>query len=161
MNRTANFPDLDALVLAEIESIGKGKRRRARRGPPTLDRRTPVSPGTSHPEAATVSRLHEDRPAANVYRGEEAEGLLEESGDDPGLADGGDEGPLDLMGVEEQAFVTRAVGFLSGRPNAGMILDQIWGQVAAASDQDGAPVLTEGPAPAPAARPSPAGSTEG
>jgi hypothetical protein len=62
-----------------------------------------------------------------------------------GLLDPGDphddltaDGPTaaDLLTPEEQAFVARAAGFLSGRANADLILDRIW-SVVTASRPDG------------------------
>ena len=91
-----------------------------------------------------------------ITTGEEAEGLFDQPLDfsepDPDA-----DGPTaaDLLTQEENAFLSRAIGFLSGRPSANLILDQIWSQVvAAASDgcydpeeADGLGEATPGPSP--------------
>lgn len=132
MKHDSDYPDLDALVLAEIESMGRGRHassKRARsareqhRPEPTRQRERPASP--------KLARIHGEDRAAEGITGEEAEALfdeplMDESGQFP---DEMEKSTHSLFSAEELAFMSRAVGFLSGRDNADMILGQIWEQL--------------------------------
>jgi hypothetical protein len=152
MQRPTDILSLDALVLAEIESLGQGQPSRAAdpwsgatRDPmhnPTGDRPRgrPRPPPERTRAAPPAARLHpgpdrDPRRTPRARSGEEAEGLFDEPFDpaDPGAGrydDPAADGPTaaDLLTPEEQAFIARAAGFLSGRPNADLILDRIWSQ---------------------------------
>jgi hypothetical protein len=128
-----DFEDLDALVLAEIESLS-GRPRTAR-----------PSPGGERPAprpAVQPAREQRDEPApvapircragAEPNRsGEEFDGLFDGPfAEGQGEPDPDDTGPAaSLLGTEEEAFVTRAVGFLSQREHADMILGRIWDEL--------------------------------
>ena len=141
-----DLSDLDALVLAEVESLSLPRAARAsearsecnperapecQRAPTARDRRRTAS-------AALLMRQQHGRDpqrAGRARSGEEAEGLFDEPLElsDPGgdrYDDPASDGPTaaDLLSPEEQAFIARAAGFLSGRPNADLILDRIWSQ---------------------------------
>jgi hypothetical protein len=146
--RRADLSPLDALVLAEIESLGQGHRARAT-ATRTVSTRGPARNRPGGASGQAQARAARPGPAARGQgaddaprglSGEEAEGLFDEPfeisepGDDPGQ-----DGPTaaDLLSPEEQAFVARAAGFLYGRPNADLILDRVWSQ-ALESRPDGA-----------------------
>jgi hypothetical protein len=126
-------PDLEALVLAEIESAS-GSRKRRRRPVPQ------PAPVPQHPEAiqeaesailppvsSAVSRIRGDDRNGSGLSGEEAELLDRVPLPDLGELD--DLPPPRLFSPEEEAFMHRAVGFLSGRENGDMILGQIWERI--------------------------------
>ena len=133
--RSPEISDLDALVLAEIASLGQGRLAdSAETGTNTSrnQRDTGIRRSSATPRPPSGIRDDRDprRPTGHPS-GEEAEGLFD------GFFDPGDphddltaDGPTaaDLLSPEEQAFVARAVGFLSERANADLILDRIWSQ---------------------------------
>lgn len=145
--RRADLSTLDALVLAEIESLGHGRQARAVTGRPAPESASARKrPGGASDQMRTFAKWPGQAargPCAEATApnrsGEEAEGLFDEPFE---LADPGDDpsrdGPTaaDLLSPEELAFVARAAGFLSGRPNADLILDRIWSQ-ALGSQPDG------------------------
>ena len=109
------FPDLDALVRAEFESLD-----RPRRGPPRKE--TTSQHATVHPIAKSTP---ETEPTE--YFGEEAEVLrraLEEPLEDKDVCP-----EDDIFSPEEHAFLPRSVGFLRGRVNADAILGRVWEEV--------------------------------
>ena len=121
--------DLDALVLAEIESLTA--RRDAARTKQTTRAAapTPVAEGTE-PTArvkASVARIRNTPERRRESFGEEAELLFEEP--EPLVEDAAERAPAGLLSPEEEAFITRAVGFLSRRPEADIILNRIWEQL--------------------------------
>lgn len=127
------FDDLDAMVLAEIESLHTAPAKR--RNPASHQPRR-----TESTEMAVEAEADIDKPStktACIYghdtqeegrTGEESEGLFDACDDDRLFDTGGDpeESPASLFSVEERAFMERAVGFLTGRDNADVILGQIW-----------------------------------
>jgi hypothetical protein len=128
-----DFEDLDALVLAEIESLS---------GPPRSARPSAGGARPAPRPAARPAREHRDGPApvAPIRRragaepnrsGEEFDGLFDRPfPEGQGGPDPDDTGPVaSLLSTEEEAFVTRAVGFLSQREHADMILGRIWEQL--------------------------------
>jgi hypothetical protein len=116
--------DLDALVLAEIESL-TARRDAARTGQTTRAAApTPVAEGTEPEPTKIKARVAPIRNTPERRResfGEEAELLFEEP-------EPADENEVDSA-LEEEAFITRAVGFLSQRPEADIILNRIWEQL--------------------------------
>lgn len=48
---------------------------------------------------------------------------------EPAFESGADSERAGLLSPEEEAFITRAVGFLSQRPEADIILNRIWEQL--------------------------------
>lgn len=133
------YEELDALVLAEIESLGRPRGQRQVRAlaaqdeieQPARKRGTPV-----------------DETALHLARETELEGLVErgempdlESEEVPLAADWDEEKTeeetytTELLSAEEQAFVTRAVGFLVHRDNKDVILGQIWERLAEAAPE--------------------------
>ena len=129
MTDEQSFTDLDALVLAEIESAS-GARTRRRPGTSSPRRREANGvPGKQERPAETreVARIHGDDRARHNLSGEEAEfldlppELAEEEQDELSAPR--------LFTPEEEAFMHRAVGFLSGRENGDVILGHIWEQL--------------------------------
>lgn len=123
--------DLDALVLAEIESISGRVRSNGVR--PMQDRAQPRSTPTPgelprRRSRAAVAPIQGRKRQETPHSGEDAEGLFDEpfavEAPDPER----DEAPpiASLLTPEEDAFITRAVGFLTEREHADMILGQIW-----------------------------------
>jgi hypothetical protein len=111
------FSDLDALVMEEIESLDR--RRRAPRGQEAEPREAEVF---ALPDRSPVSA-----PEPVQYFGEEA-AVLQQALEVPPPDE--DTNPSDdIFSSEEQAFMTRAVGFLRGRPNADAILGRVWEEV--------------------------------
>jgi hypothetical protein len=156
------FDDLDALVMAEIESVGRGRPLRtpaARARPPGAGRRPArgrVREGPAAPRSP--SRIYGEDRSADGVSGEEADGLfdLPLETDDEGLVDSPSTEPQGLFSPEEQAFVSRAVGFLSGHENADMILGQIWERITEeAPEAFFRPADTPPPATVPNAEPAP------
>lgn len=117
MRHETDYPDLDALVLSEIESAS-GRRRRHQ------DDNGSVQPREGGPPA--VARIHGDARLESGMSGEEAE-LLEQPS--PAVSELDDLPPPTLFTPEEEAFMHRAVGFLSDRENGDMILGQIWERI--------------------------------
>jgi hypothetical protein len=128
-----DLPELDVLVLAEIESLSRAERPRARRPAAGADARGKARPALSPRPAAEggVVRIRGAEPGGEGLSGEESEGLFDEALIDGGVGpDPDDEVPLGgLLSVEEEAFITRAVGFLSQREHADMILGRVWEQL--------------------------------
>jgi hypothetical protein len=143
--------DLDALVLAEIESLGRWRpahgddwpgatRERPRSGLQPAPEPAPGQARTAPQRTGPAAPIRPTRgqgaaPATRPRSGEEAEGLFDEpfercNPDRDPQRDSAEDGPTatDLLSPEEQAFVARAAGFLSGRLNADLILDRIWSQ---------------------------------
>lgn len=127
--------ELDALVLAEMESLDtriRPPRPTRSPGPAVTSRARPAraAPDPARPVRAPTPLGR--RPEADVDRsGEEFEALFEaplvEESDGPDLEDAASAGGL--LSLEEEAFITRAVGFLSQREHADMILGRIWEQL--------------------------------
>ena len=169
------YADLDKLVLAEIESLTGGRapgRRRTHRGRMRVvnDQRpeqpAAVDDGSTGDKVVALSGAN---PETGEFFGEEAAALLEPEDEH------GNQGvtPDDVLGApmepgaeifssEEQAFITRALGFLSGRDNADLILGRVWEQVTAASSpdefflpEDEHPAFAPKPQPLPQAEPPP------
>ncbi|MCG7981943.1 MAG: hypothetical protein JAY90_04235 [Candidatus Thiodiazotropha lotti] len=128
MTEEQSLTDLENLVLAEIASASSGGRRRNRTENLSRSVEKQVKDGSVefHDGSNEVSRIHgEDRDYRSMS-GEEAE-LLQQSEviDEPV-----DELPPNkLFSAEEEAFMHRAVGFLSGRENGDVILGRIWEQL--------------------------------
>ena len=124
----AVYGDLDALVLAEIESLHR--RGRTRPAPSTG---VEDLPATEPASAAGVAQIRGTESGGEVFRGEEAAGLFDDSiGESTELGELEQDGHAAVGGLysaEEDAFITRAVGFLTQRDNADVILNQIWQQV--------------------------------
>ncbi len=128
MGKRGEYPDLDALVLAEIESI-KGRHQH-----------NPVSPehevcsqeqiqgaGETPSRASEVTPIRGEEQHYRDFTGEEAE-LLDHY-TEPECEDLNEQTPPRLFTPEEEAFMHRAIGFLSGRDNADVILGRIWEQI--------------------------------
>jgi hypothetical protein len=150
MQREPDYPDLDALVLAEIESAFSRHRRYTQRLKPT-ETEPELEPETLSEPAnpVEVTRIHGDNRPASGMSGEEAE-LLDRFPE----ADGtelDDLPPPSLFSPEEEAFIHRAIGFLSGRENGDMILGQIWERVTRDHPEDFYTTPMEGPAAPPLA----------
>lgn len=131
-----DFNDLDAMVLAEIESLQGGltlRRGRIRRAARAEDARDDAKTDASTSAPMRAARIHGDDRAERGYTGEEAELLFDSEAlkDGSGNVNEHDDAPESLFSAEEQAFLARAVGFLSGRDNADMILGRIWEQLTA------------------------------
>jgi len=126
----AVYGDLDALVLAEIESLHRRGRGRTRPMPSTG---VEDLPATEPASAAGVAQIRGTESEGEVFSGEEAAGLFDESiGESTELGELEQDGHAAVDGLysaEEDAFITRAVGFLTQRDNADVILNQIWQQV--------------------------------
>ena len=124
--------DLNALVLAEIASLGRTARPVEARSDPVRDRPGPGPVASRPPPQSGLAVRSPSHRRGVEPSGEEAEGLFDEPCDRPDPdEDAAADGPTaaDLLTPEEQAFIARAVGFLSGRPGADLILDRIWSQV--------------------------------
>jgi hypothetical protein len=128
-NRIPNedrFQDLDALVLAEIESLSRAEHhRRPPRGP---DHRAPA------PAASVRPARRSERPAEEEFTGEafdEQAALADSSEEDESQ----ENSSVELLSPEEQAFISRAVGSLSNRGNADMILTCVWDQLTEADPE--------------------------
>jgi len=120
---------LDELVLAELDSL-------------TVRRLPPRPTAAVATDWAGVSEI-DTRPAhiAPLRRvegskaglsGEEAEGLFDEPlAETDGLAaeESDAAAAASLLTPEEEAFITRAVGFLRQREHADMILGRVWEQL--------------------------------
>jgi hypothetical protein len=127
--------ELDRLVLAEIESLTSGQR-----GVPApdssadalRDEECRAKPARQKGlRRAGVVDMRETPESSRALSGEEAEGLFDDLPADPGPEpEPDDEAPAaSLLTPEEEAFITRAVGFLSQRKHADMILGRIWEQL--------------------------------
>ncbi len=137
-----DFADLDALVLAEIESLGEQAALPDEGISEPMPRRREAKAPARRQGPRTMAQVHPLRGAQAEHRlprgtGEEVRALFDESlVPEPARvgSEEQDDGPLasDLLSAEERAFVERASGFLRGRPNADLILDGIWAQVNAA-----------------------------
>lgn len=137
-----DLSDLDALVLEEIASLGDRRSAHAPSVRRPRDRGVNGDPGCSEirtgrssPQAGQpVAPIHPRGWAASPTAGasgEEAEGLFDqpfELADEPETAAADGPTAADLLTPEEQAFISRAVGFLCDRPNADLILDRVWSQ---------------------------------
>lgn len=111
-----DYPDLDALVMAEIESM---------REVPARSRR---------PRAAAVANIAGTEAHREPPSGEESEALFDAPSDErDGVASPDDEAGGTLLSAEEEAFITRALGFLAHRDTADMILGRIWQELAEAN----------------------------
>ncbi len=128
MTEEQSLTDLENLVLAEIASASGGKRRRnrAQEVKRPADRRKTEASAEAHKRANGISRIHGEDRYEQQMSGEEAELLqqaecIDEPFDEPP--------PNKLFSAEEEAFMHRAVGFLSGRENGDVILGRIWEQL--------------------------------
>jgi hypothetical protein len=127
--------DLDALVLAEIESLtSRRDATRARRikgaaapTPVAGETETRDRPNTQPKGKASVAPIRSAPERRRESSGEEAELLFEEP--EPADDNAADSALAGLLSPEEEAFITRAVGFLSQRPEADIILNRIWEQL--------------------------------
>jgi hypothetical protein len=127
--------DLDALVLAEIESLTARRdaarpKQTARAAAPTSlaeDAESRERPTTQPKAKASVAPIRSAPERRRESFGEEAELLFEEP--EPLVEDAAERAPAGLLSPEEEAFITRAVGFLSQRPEADIILNRIWEQL--------------------------------
>ena len=132
--REKDCADLDALVLAEIESlIARRKAAHAQPRPHATPAQTPA-PRTRDASArrvAKVAPLRTPSEPAQEWTGEsfdeDAEALFGEPSPNPGHEP--EEAHPSLLSPEEEAFITRAVGFLSQRAEADIILNRIWEQL--------------------------------
>jgi hypothetical protein len=130
--RGEGLADLDALVRAELDSLDRADAKEPpKRASDTAGRR----PGTAaHPDQrgapAPVTPLRPAEAVDPTRSGEEFDGL---AGDEPIAASRGlgqDEGDASsLFSVEEEAFITRAVSFLTDRRHADVILGRVWEQL--------------------------------
>lgn len=121
--------DLDALVLAEIESLTTRRDAvRSRQAPCAAP--VPPAEAAERKAKASVAQLRRAPERGPDGFGEGAELLFEglEPPESPVEVepDGQETG---LLCPEEEAFITRAVGFLSRRPAADIILNRIWEQL--------------------------------
>ena len=128
-NRIPNedrFQDLDALVLAEIESLSRPEHRGRPAHAP--EHRAPT------PAASFRPARRSERPAEEEFTGEafDEEAALADSSEE---GESREESSVELLSPEEQAFVSRAVGFLSNRSNADMILTRVWEQLTGADPE--------------------------
>lgn len=128
-----DLADLDALVLAEIESLTAHRAGARSQQAPGGDAPTPAANGGARepkPKAKAKASVAPIRSAPERRResfGEEAELLFEEP--EPAVESDADSDRAGLLSPEEEAFITRAVGFLSQRPEADIILNRIWEQL--------------------------------
>ncbi|MEY6431828.1 hypothetical protein ABC977_05320 [Thioalkalicoccus limnaeus] len=137
--------DLDALVLAEIESL-TGHRDRPRQDKPVGG--TPKAPLRQQcGERPAQTSVTGDQPGARRRVstaklsgepapedfGEGVEALFTEPAEAATSSDTNTK-RAELLDTEERAFITRAVGFLSARPTADIILEHIWERLTADPD---------------------------
>ncbi|CRI66227.1 hypothetical protein THIOKS12690008 [Thiocapsa sp. KS1] len=124
-----DLADLDALVLAEIESLTAHRAGARSKQAPCGDAPTPAANGGARePKAkASVAPIRSAPERRRESFGEEAELLFEEP--EPADDNAADSALAGLLSPEEEAFITRAVGFLSQRPEADIILNRIWEQL--------------------------------
>lgn len=126
MTDEQSFTDLDALVLAEIESASGGRPNRPSdaRSPKRHEAGNLTRKEKRLALPRDVSRIHGTERDSRDLSGEEAEFLEQplemEEPEQEELS------PSKLFTPEEEAFMHRAVGFLNGRENGDMILGQIW-----------------------------------
>ncbi len=137
-----HFADLDALVLAEIESLSPHTRplnpRQASACKPERQSRARLENRGKPASASKVARIREQDREGDRLSGEEAEGLFEEPIEftDPCDVEENEHDPMiSLFNAEEEAFVSRAVGFLCQRDNADIILNRIWEQLTEADSE--------------------------
>ena len=124
--RGTALADLDALVMAEIERLAP-QAQAAPAAPATAPRRS----------SAAVKPLPGASVEPDLGSGEQASALFDAADDDADSADAdADLEGSALLSAEEQAFITRALGFLAQRDNADMILGRIW-QALADGNPDG------------------------
>ena len=131
MKRNNDYTDLDALVLAELESLDRGRSRHAplsKAGPTRIPQKANEGRPLVRVSKAPFTRIHGEDRAEQGITGEEAETLFETPLDEMTRSntDEVSQSSDSLFSPEEQAFMSRAVGFLTGRENADMILGQIW-----------------------------------
>ncbi|MCG8489470.1 MAG: hypothetical protein MI756_18525 [Chromatiales bacterium] len=128
MSEEQSLTDLESLVLAEIASAssGKGRRNRTERVKRPAEKGTMEESAELYRSSGEIARIHGEDRDEQQMSGEEAE-LLEQ----PELIDEPFEElpPNKLFSAEEEAFMHRAVGFLSGRENGDVILGRIWEQL--------------------------------
>jgi hypothetical protein len=117
--------ELDALVLAEIESLSRTEH--PRRPPRAPEHRAPA------PASFRPARRSEP-PAEEKFTGEafDEQAVLADNTEEE---EPQEESSVELLSPEEQAFVSRAVGFLSNRGNADMILTRVWEQLTEADPE--------------------------
>jgi hypothetical protein len=130
MKREQEYEDLDALVLAEIESIGRvQKRRTGDQRKDAVQMQRPLS--SAQPTVIPLAKHGDGDHAAEGVSGEEAEALFElpVAEEFAYLVEVSEPSADALYSTEEQAFMSRAIDFLKGRDNADMILGQIWEQL--------------------------------
>lgn len=115
--RDEGWAALEALVLAELDSLQPAPRAAVGERAPA-----PQPAATPRPrERAEVTPLRRVR----APRSPDATGVSVQ-GEGAGEPTSGAAG---LSSVEEQAFITRAVTFLSGREHADIILGRVWEQL--------------------------------
>lgn len=144
-----SFADLDKMVLAEIELLTDGRAPSRSRphaaGMRVVDDRHPDRPTAvdDEPSGDKVVALTGANPGRGEFFGEEATTLLEpedelgnQGATSEDVPDDSMEPGTEIFSPEEQAFITRALGFLSGRENADMILGRVWEEVTASSSPD-------------------------
>lgn len=158
--------ELDTLVLAEIESLTRCTRplhpRRAMASDPRRQPETKPDKRREPVPLSKVTRIRGEERENEALSGEEAELLFDEDNELGDLSDVEEDehgAAASLFSPEEEAFITRAVGFLAQRDNADMILNRIWEQLTEA-DPEGffRPEDAERPAsPGADAKPAPAG----
>jgi hypothetical protein len=132
--REKDCVDLDALVLAEIESL-IARRKAAHEQPRTRTNPAQTPPpgphDTSLQRGARVAPLRTPSERTFEWTGEsfdeDPEALFAEPPPNPGQEP--EEAHPSLLSPEEEAFITRAVGFLSQRAEADIILNRIWEQL--------------------------------
>jgi hypothetical protein len=121
--------DLDALVMRELDAIQREPQRPRKSPPAPLEQDAPSddTPPPSRPEPSPAARAGLQTPDRNVI------GISRATRSPSAHV------PFD---PQEEAFIERAVRFLADRPNADLVLNEIWG-LAAAGDatQDIDPAL--------------------
>ncbi|EGV20457.1 hypothetical protein [Thiocapsa marina] len=132
--REQDCVDLDALVLAEIESLiarRKAAREQPRTHTPPAQTPAPRARDTTARRGGRVAPLRTPSEPTSEWTGEsfdeDPEALFAEPPPNPEQEP--QESHPSLLSPEEEAFITRAVGFLSQRAEADIILNRIWEQL--------------------------------
>jgi hypothetical protein len=111
------FPDLDRLVLTEIEAMVERtcSELSSRKDAPARRREPPIrrAPEGVRTKQRNPPRETPRRPEADMWDG----------GDLSGPADAG------LLGEEEEKFIEETVAWLQDRPNADILIATIWSRV--------------------------------
>lgn len=128
MTEEQSLSDLDALVLAEIKSASgrQGRRRPAIQASTPQRRDSRAEEVEAQAQSREVARIHGEDRDNEALSGEEA-ALLDLP--EMAMVESEDLPPAKLFTPEEEAFMHRAIGFLSGRDNGDVILGRIWEQL--------------------------------